>query len=165
MSRIVPVPAPPGSRLSDYDDGANYADCFAVDLAQNVDLATFVAAFYQTPLFRAEAFVLAIFARRPSTNAEAAELAQGQRDRFAAWDVEHRSPTTLLMRDMAGRTRSWFGVEPATAGTRLLFGSVVTAVPNRKGQRTLGPLFALLLGFHKLYARALLWSAARRLTR
>lgn len=76
------------------------------------------------------------------------------------------------MCDFQGRTRSWLMVAPAEGGsagsTRLYFGSaVVPARAPRAGTETpdLGWTFRLLLGFHKLYSRALLFSAKSRLMR
>lgn len=56
------------------------------------------------------------------------------------------------------------GAQPTS--TQLFFGSAV--VPQRsssEGRAGMGPLFAALLGFHKLYSRALLWSARARLSK
>ncbi len=49
-------------------------------------------------------------------------------------------------------------------GTRLFFGSAVIPVENAKtGKLTLGPGFRALLGFHKVYSKALLSAAKSRL--
>ena len=66
------------------------------------------------------------------------------------------------MCDFLGQTRSWLMVAPEGDGTRLYFGSVVVA-GDHPGAR--GPRYPhkLLLGFHKLYSRALLAAARRRL--
>jgi hypothetical protein len=45
----------------------------------------------------------------------------------------------------------------------LRFGSVVVPVPGRGGKLTLGPVFHSLQGAHKIYSRALLAGAVRRL--
>jgi hypothetical protein len=147
-------------------DGA-YADCYAVLTAGSVSHVAFVEAFYTTGLFRLERLLLGWFASRPSTDAEAAGLAAGTRDSFAAWRVESRGPDQLMLADVTGRTRSWLMVaEGEGGGTTLYFGSaVVPAGRRRTGQGTLGVAFRLLLGFHKLYARALLRAAKARLER
>ena len=95
---------------------------------------------------------------RPSRDAEARELASGQRQQFAAWSVEGRAPGQLLMCDFAGSTRSWLMAAPAGQGTRLYFGSAVVRARQ-------GGMFRALLGFHKLYSRILLRAAAARLLR
>jgi hypothetical protein len=105
---------------------------------------------------------------KPSTDAQAKELASGVLEAFATWRVEERSANQLLMCDLSGRTRSWLMAIPAGNGTstvtRLYFGSAVVAVVDkRSGQATLGVTFKALLGFHKLYSRALLSAACSRL--
>ena len=48
--------------------------------------------------------------------------------------------------------------------TLLFFGSAVVPPRRSSGSRShMGPVFTALLGFHKLYSRALLWSARARL--
>ena len=162
---IAPVPLPDDALLRRYEQqpGA-YTDCFSADTPDTVPFERFVAAFYTTPLFKLERLVLRLALRRPSTDAEAADLAANKRESFAAWTVEARRANQLLMRDLAGATRSWFMVEPLPDGTstRVFFGS---AVVPRSGEAKLGWPFHLLLGFHKLYSRALLATALRRLRR
>jgi hypothetical protein len=149
---------PAGALLERYASSGAYTDCYSVSLPSTLSLEEFVAAFYTTPLFQLERWLLARLLRLPSTDREAVLLAQGQVSRFAAWQVEARSPSQALL--AAGRTRSWLMVAPAMPGTTtLFFGSAV--VPRRKGG--LGWQFSALLGFHKLYSRALLTSAVRRL--
>ena len=51
------------------------------------------------------------------------------------------------------------------AGTRLYFGSAVVPVVSRQSAKAeMGFAFRALLGFHKLYSRALLGAASARLT-
>src|SRR5690606_34330017 len=131
------------------------------EVAGHIDLAHYIEAFYTTPLFRLERLILRLAIRKPSTNAQARQIAAGAIDCFAAWRVEGRAPDQLLMCDLYGSTRSWFMVEPVDAGasprTRLYFGSAVVAAAMRR------PTFRLLLGFHVLYSKALLRSARHRL--
>ena len=106
---------------------------------------------------------------RPSTDNQAREVADGQRDSFAAWHVEDRTDAQLLMCDMAGRTRSWFMVEQTDRGdgtaTRLLFGSAVLSRAAPGGAKPKpGGGFKSLLAFHRLYSRVLLSSAGSRVT-
>lgn len=103
---------------------------------------------------------------RPSHDGEARALAHGQRDAFAAWSVEGRVGNQLLMCDFQSRTRSWLMVEPGAASTRLYFGSgIVPRIDPATGEKRMGPGFRALLGFHKLYSRALLAAARSRLRR
>ena len=163
-------PLPPGALLARYAESGAYTDCYSTELARNVSHAEYVEAFYTGGLFRIERHLLRLFLSRPSTDAQARELATGEADHFAAWRVEGRAPDQLLMCDIGGRTRSWLMVASATAGsapaTRLYFGSAVVPVATGpSGKRGMGVLFRSLLGFHKLYSRALLAAARSRLAR
>jgi len=62
----------------------------------------FVEAFYATALFKLERWLLRFLVARPSTDAEAHELARGERYSFAAWSVEARTPDQVLLRDFNG---------------------------------------------------------------
>ena len=170
MSSIRPSELPPGSLLGKYQHGGAYADCYVTELARRVSHAEYVETFYTTALFKLERRLLALFVSMPSTDVQARQLAAGAIDSFAAWSVEARANDQLLMCDFRGRTRSWLMVSAAQVGgaevTRLYFGSAVVPVVNaRSGKRSLGPVFGLLLGFHRLYSRALLFAARSRLTR
>lgn len=160
MASAVDVPA--GSLLGSFAQGGAFADAYAEVVEGRVELPSLIEAFYTTPLFKLERWLLGRLVARPSTDEEARQLAQDQTQRFAAWTVVQRSATEILLD--AGQTRSWLCVEPlATAGgaeTRLYFGSAV--VPMRPGGR-FGLAFHALLGFHRAYSRALLRAACRRL--
>lgn len=149
---------PEQALLQRYRAQGAYTDCFAIDVPGQVSQADYVEAFYTTAVFKLERLLLALFAARPSRDAEARELAGGQREKFAAWSVEGRAPRQLLMCDFSGSTRSWLMAVPAGQGTRLYFGSAV--VRSRQGGA-----FRALLGFHQLYSRILLRAAASRLRR
>ncbi len=160
MSRVEPAPLPEGALLARYRARGDYTDGYQVTVAHPVSLPEFMAAFYTTPVFKLERWLLTHLARMPSTDAEANALAQGQIARFAAWQVEARETDQALL--AAGRTRSWLMVLPRSdgTGTTLCFGSAV--VQRRHGG--MGWPFRVLLGVHKLYSRILLADAARRLT-
>lgn len=151
---------PADALLQRYREQGAYTDCFALDVPGHVAHAAFVEAFYTTSVFKLERLLLALFVSRPSNDAQARELADGDRERFAAWSVEARAPGQLLMCDFAGSTRSWLMAAPTQGGegTRLYFGSAVV----RSSQ---GGVFSALLGFHKLYSRILLRAAVSRLRR
>lgn len=141
-----------------------HTDCFTCHVAGEVDLKSFILAFYTTPLFRAERLVLRYLARAPATDEDVAALAEGQSEKMAVWTVEARTKDQIVLD--AGRTKSWLHVAPDEAGTRLYFGSVVVPEPASRGRPPrLGPVFDTLLGPHKLYSRLLLAAAARRLGR
>ncbi|MCQ3938418.1 MAG: hypothetical protein DPW18_15420 [Chloroflexi bacterium] len=142
-----------------------YTDSYCADLPIQISFPEYLFAFYTTPLFKLERLIL-LLVRKPSTDAQAGELANGVRDTFAAWTVEARAENQILMCDFAGSTRSWLMVVPMEKSTRLYFGSVV--VPQRvskDGKSSLGFIFSTLLGFHKIYSVLLLASARSRLMR
>jgi hypothetical protein len=145
----------------------SYADCFSVKVDGSVTLAELVFAFYTSPLFRIERFLLRVLAKAPSGRAIARALADGDADKFAIWYVGQRTATQLLMCDRFEQTRSWFCVEPLDdGGTCLRFGSAVAARRDPKsGAPTHASGFALLLGFHVVYSRALLHAARANLRR
>lgn len=158
---------PAHALLRRYLRDGHYADCYVVEVPEAVSQAEFVEAFYTTPLFKLERAILAAAVRKPSTDDDARALARGEREAFAAWTVEARGDTQLLLTDFMGRTRSWLMAEPnGRGGTRLHFGSAVVPKRDRdSGKPSLGTGFSLMLGFHKLYSRALLASARSRLRR
>lgn len=165
---IEPCPLPDTALLARYQRDGSYTDCYSTVVAQPVRHAEFVQAFYTTALFRVERWILSWLVKRPSDNAQVSELAAGRGEAFAAWTVEARSPDQLLLCDFQGRTRSWLMVrpEPGSASTRLYFGSaVVPRVDRRTGRARMGWGFHALLGFHRLYSRALLRAAQRQLQR
>ena len=164
MNRVRSTSVPESSLLQRYSDSGAYVDCYATEISTPATHAQFVEAFYTTPLFKLERLLLGLVVSCPSTDAQAKELAQGRRGSFAAWQVESRASNEVLLR--AGRTRSWLMVaESPGKPTRLMFGSaVVPARSPRAGRSRLGVGFRALLGFHKLYSRALLLSARLRLS-
>jgi hypothetical protein len=160
--QIEETEVPPGSLIAPYAAReGHYTDCFETPLATSVALPGLITAFYTQPLFQAERLVLRLLARSPSTDAEVAALAQGTTDRFAVWRVEARNETEVLLAARDKRTKSWLQVTPDA----LRFGSVVVPVAGRRGKPTLGPVFHSLIGAHKVYSRALLAGAARRVAK
>jgi hypothetical protein len=169
MPPIRRQPLPAHALLGKYANGIAYTDCYVTDIPLRVSHAAYVEAFYTTALFKLERLLLAWFVSRPSSDTQARRLAAGELESFAAWDVEDRSVNQLLMCDFQRRTRSWFMVAQVPSGdqvtTRLYFGSAVVPRGNKTGDAGLGVAFRLLLGFHKVYSRALLRSASARLAK
>lgn len=139
--------------------GDCYEDCFRTELPGHISHDAFITAFYTSWLFRLERRILALTGH-PASDAAARKLALGETDRFAVWHVEARTKTEVLLADRSGATRSWLATTPSDAGTVLSFGSAV--VPREPGG-DLGLIFRALLGFHKVYSRALLRAASRKL--
>ncbi len=168
MPSIISCPLPDAALLNAYRDSGAYTDCYAAEVVGSISHEQFVAAFYTTFVFKLERTILKWAVAKPSTDAQALQLAAGAIDEFAAWSVEQRCADQLLMSDFQSRTKSWLMVAPITignvAGTRLYFGSAVVPVTNRKtGKAGLGPVFRAMLGFHKIYSIVLLRSAMVRL--
>ena len=162
--RVVEAEPPDGALLDRYRCGGGYTDCFVAVVPDRVTQTAYIEAFYTTALFKLERLVLALLVSRPSTDDEARRLAAGETDRFAAWTVEAREADQILLCDFMGSTRSWLMsvADPAAPSptTRLYFGS---AIVPRKGAAGLGVGFRAMVPFHRLYARALLKAAVRRL--
>ena len=176
MKRVLAVPTvrscplPSEALLNRYAGSGGYADCYVTELPRAVTHPEFVEAFYTTAVFKLERLLLRLFVSRPSSDLQAGQLARGESDAFAAWSVEGRAPNQLLLSDYAGRTRSWLMVARSAgagpAATQLYFGSaVVPASRSRSGRAGMGPVFAALLGLHKVYSRVLLRAARSRLSR
>ena len=166
MTAITVSHLPGSSLLIPYRDAKAYTDSYCIDLPFTVDLPRYIEAFYTTPLFKLERLILALLVARPSTDTQAAQLARGDVTRFAAWTVEARTADQIVMCDFMSKTRSWLMVVPdtTTGTTQLYFGSAITPAHIRhNGKAWLGLGFHLLLPFHRVYSKALLWSAARRL--
>jgi hypothetical protein len=168
MNPIHPRELPPNALLNKYQQQGSFTDCYSVEVPRAISHSEFVQAFYTTPLFKVERFILAVFVSRPSTDLQARQLAAGEAETFAAWSVEGKAENQLLLCDFLGHTRSWLMVEANEksdpASTRLYFGSAVVPKLNAKtGQASYGFGFHALKGFHALYSRALLRSAVSRL--
>lgn len=169
MRSVQPCSLPPHALLAKYAEAGAYTDCYTAEVARAVPHAEYVEAFYTGWLFKIERLLLSLFLAKPSTDAQAKQLASGDVCSFAAWRVEGRDVDQLLMCDIGGRTRSWLMVsqwQPSTNSTRLYFGSAVVPVTSKTtGTPGMGRLFKVLLWFHKLYSVALLGSARSRLAR
>ncbi len=162
MSSVHATRLPAGALLDHYAASGAYTDCYTATVARQVSLAELMAAFYTTPVFKLERWLLARLLGLPSTDQQAQLLAEGSLVRFSAWKVERRESSQAIL--AAGRTRSWLmaAQDPAGSGTTtLFFGSAIE--PRRRGG--LGWQFNALLLFHKAYSRILLASAIRRLAR
>lgn len=168
MQKIQPAELPDAAFLISYRMADAYTDCYVIELPFELSFQRYVEAFYTTWLFKLERVLLSWLARRPSSDAQARELALGEREDFAAWHVERRGEEQLLLCDFQGNTRSWLMCQPLGHGrvTRLYFGSaIVPETDHGTGEKRLGALFRLLLGFHKFYSRALLRAAAARVAK
>lgn len=166
MPPVFPCELPTSSFLFSAQAAGSFADCYVTEVDGAISQAAFVEAFYTSDLFKVERAILGWLVAKPSTDAQAHQLAIGTATSFAAWRVENRDPDQLLLADYTGRTRSWLMVEPIGQSTlpprtRLYFGSGVG--PKARDARSMGFAFHALLGFHRLYSRLLLGAARSRL--
>lgn len=137
-----------------------FTDCFEVMHPVAADLEAFIAAFYTTWLFRLERAVLTVTQGRRIKDTDVQALASGAADRFAVWTVEDREARQILLCDVSGHTRSYLAVAPKDGGaTRLLFGSAVVGGPEGR----LPYWVRALMPFHRVYSKALLRLAERRM--
>lgn len=154
---------PSGTMLASCRDDNAYADCYRINQDQTALLSEYIEAFYTSAIFKLERGILGLVRGKGATDADARALAKSDTITFAIWKVEGRSPTEILL--SAGRTRSWLSVNPSSTlhskGPVLLFGSAV--YPDKNQRSGMGLPFHALLGFHRLYSKALLASAASRL--
>lgn len=162
---------PDGALLERYEQQEAYTDCYYMELPGHISHSEYVEAFYTSSLFKAERAILAIIAARQSTDEQAREMANGMRETFSSWSVEGRTENQLLLCDhLGGRTRSWL-MSAVTDGdngskTRLYFGSAVVPLSiSASGKKSFGFGFHALLGFHRLYSRALMRSMLSRLSK
>lgn len=166
MFSIESCSIPDDALLNNYLREGTYTDCYVTDIRGSVSHAQYVMAFYTTLVFKLERLILKLAVSRPSTDAQAKQLAAGSIDEFSAWHVEARSENQLLMSDFRRRTKSWLMVVPLVSGTRtrLYFGSAVILEENSKtGGFTLGFGIQALLRFHRLYSEVLLYAARSQL--
>jgi hypothetical protein len=170
MLSIEKTALPSDALLNMYNINGCHTDCYTTEIKLEVSFEQFVKAFYSTPLFKLERFILKYAVAKPSTDTQIVELLNSDSNEFAAWSVEKRADNQLLMCDFQQRTRSWFKVSSIhsskTPLTHLYFGSAVVPKKSKDLKTTnprLGFLFSALLGFHKLYSILLLFSAKKRL--
>ncbi|MEH6347454.1 MAG: hypothetical protein V7785_20325 [Bermanella sp.] len=166
MNTVQQGEFPDDALLAKYHLQGAKTDCYFIDLPKQVSQAQYIEAFYTTKLFKVERFILALIARRPSTDEQAKHLALAKTKQFAAWSVEQQTQDQLLLCDFMGKTRSWLkSVSHENGnGTRLYFGSAV--IPKKDSSNTkpkFGLAFNALGGFHHVYSKALLKAAGLRL--
>ena len=160
-----------------------YIDCFCFMMPCVISFEEFVTAFYTSRLFKIERVILSIVVRKPSDDRQAIAIAQGRQKYFSAWSERARSPNELLMCDFQNQTCSFFKVvEVPCSKSRessenhykdfstnapssvLYFGTVLVPHKHSNGKLKEKPLFIRwLMPFHRLYSKALMRSAIKRL--
>ena len=165
MPHVISTTLPDTAFLNTYEQSEGvYTDCFQTELPKGVSLEAYVNAFFNTWLFRIERVILSALARRPSTDGDIARLAAGTSNTMAAWQVETRDADQILLEVPQTPIRTWLMRKGVGETTQLYFGSAILPhATDRNGNPKMPFLFHALLGFHKLYARALLYLAKRAL--
>ncbi|MFZ6799949.1 hypothetical protein [Undibacterium sp. Di24W] len=166
MAQITASDLPEEAFLQRYRRDSSYTDCYCMIIERSVSMPKYISAFYTTNIFKVERQLLSLVAGKHSSDEAAQNLALGSETNFAAWSVEERSSSQLLLCDYLGRTRSWLMVQPQSNSTRLYFGSAV--VPKSKsanGKASFGIAFHALYGFHHLYTKALMRAAFVKLSK
>lgn len=156
---------PDGSLLQEFADRGEYTDCFVARAGSDITFSTYVETFYTTRLFKLERLILKWLILRPSSDQEARQLSRNEIHAFAAWNEHSRSDDQLIMMDFRQQTCSWFMLVPGEAHSWLYFGSAVMRDHESSSDSGMNWTYRILLGLHRLYSRALLQAAARRLSR
>jgi hypothetical protein len=159
MPSVGEIALPPDTFLERYRVDGGHVDCYVANLPGQIDLARLITAFYTSPAFRPERWLLGVLLGKRADDGDVAMLAAGQVERFSAWSVEARGADQILLCDFQGKTRSWLMVRPQESGTRVHFGSAVVPAKSRTDRAA----FSALLWFHRWYSRRLLSSAVARL--
>ena len=161
MPTVSETPLPEDSllRASSAQTGG-YTDCFEarVLLGDAPDRAfeRFVFLFFDSWLFRLERIVLRLAGKGPKTLTDPLALARGEVGRFAAWHVEDRGPTELLMAVTNTPILTWLSIAEDGGHARLRFGS---AIRPHVGSGRIHWGFRVTMGAHRTYSRLLLRAA------
>lgn len=166
MPKVFTTELPKSALSSSYKAQGAFVDCYYLDILQDISLDKYIQAFYTTPLFKLERSLLSLATFKRANDDGAVELSLGKSEHYSIWTVEGRESNQIMLRDFSGNTRSWLMVEDKKneIGTRLYFGSVVVPKDRKNnGQASFGKLFHFLGSFHKIYSKALLSAAYRKL--
>ncbi len=152
MPSIRESQIPAGALLQNYAQQSGcYTDCFFGTLQRRVSLRDYIIAFFDTPVFRLERWILGLTAAKPSSLEDVERLADGSSDRIAMWRVEHRTDDEVLMAVDRGQVRTWLMVSPSVSReteTQLLFGSAVVPKDiSADGKAKMGFVFHAMSGF------------------
>ncbi len=165
MPETSQIPLPETALLGRYENRpGHHTDCYVTEVSQRVDIATFSAAFFNSPVMRLERRLFALMSY-PSSLADVQALAEGRSDTFAGWVLEDRNAHQLLLKIFEGGVRTWLMVSHSDTGTRLYFGSAVLPKDPQADQPKLGIWVKALMGFHHVYSKILLRAARKQLAR
>lgn len=163
MMEITATPHPAGSLLARYDaTEGSYTDCFRTSVRGEISLEDLIRTFFDTPLFRLEKRLLTLAGAKYDTPDDLDAFATGTGSHWLEWHTQERDNAQILL--FVGKTsvRSWLMVIPESGGTQICFGSALLPSPAKQ---TPGLAVRLTTPLHRGYARALLWSTARKFKR
>ena len=164
ISSVKESPLPNDALLQEFVDRGEYTDCFVTRVQRDIAFADYIESFYTTPLFKAERLILKWVVSRPSSDEEAKLLSRDEIQAFAAWTEHARTDHQLIMMDFREQTCSWFMLARDEGDSLLYFGSAVMRDQETSTGKDMKWTYRCLLGFHRLYSRALLSATARRLS-
>ena len=77
MFSIEKCAVPANAMLAKYSMDGTYTDCYTTEIPGQISFREFVFAFYTTLLFKLERLILKWIVSKPSTDAQARQLADG----------------------------------------------------------------------------------------
>ena len=166
MVQVIATTLPKSAFLNDYEHRAGvYTDCFQTELPQRRHSRELHQRIFQH-------MALSHRTHDPQHSREKASLRRRYRA-IGARHVKHnvrlagferRDADQILLEVPQTPIRTWLMRSSEGEKTQLYFGSAILPdAVDRNGNAKMPFLFHALLGFHKLYARALLFSAKRAL--
>lgn len=135
-----------------------HIDCYRADVSKDISLSDYAIAFFDSPVFRLERRLIALVGGKASRRADVEAFALGKSDTLSEWQVVERDADQILLAVGDGPIRTWIMRESPQDGTALYFGSAILPM---HGASKIALGFRLLMGFHRLYARVLLFAAQR----
>jgi len=124
----------------------------------------FINAFFNSWLFRIERLILKLTLKKPATDQDITKLANGMSNTMTAWRIEQRDDNQILLEVPDTPIRTWLMREDAGDHTNLYFGIAILPMrTDKNGKPAMSHISIVLMGFHQLYARALLYLAKRAL--
>lgn len=168
MTLIQSGTLPSTSLIYEYETvKGGYCDCYYVDTKGDADLQNYVTVFFGTWVFRLELKLLSMLGLNRDSPDQVRLLAEDRVKTLAAWKVESRTSSDLLLAVGTGPIRTWLRIEARSENmVRLYFGSALLPLgTDRHGRPRLDVMSVILLPFHKLYSRILLRAALKKWNR
>ncbi len=166
MTHVEKTAIPLDSFMSAYKqiDGCS-ADAFRGYLEFPVTLEALITAFFGSPIFTLERLLLKSIGQANTSRSDITGLAAGTQEKFAAWKVEDRNESEVILKVGSSPIRSWLMARPDGDGkTAIYFGSaVLPQTTNRNSKPQVGSSFRFFMGVHNFYSCLLLKSTIKNL--